>query len=376
MATNERLRLLLVPNEGELEQAVGVRSAFRYLRAHDLIADLAIFSFMVERERLGDEGWQTALQRLSARFRPDVIFWQHVEYVPVAARLLEMLKAGPGRPKLVYHEEDMYSRLAKRVRTPLATVLRAADLVLLSGTHHMVKLARAHGARMTAFLDHCFDMERFGTPWQPTRERPFDAVFIGSRIRSRKQPILRLPGAFHRDVLVRRLSRELGPRLAVYGPGWEHLPNALGPLPYGQQTGAIRKAWISVNWDHFHREFNYSSDRLPISLAAGVPHVTTWHPGYDEQFAGCEALFPARTVRDALALTRWLLGKTPDELIALGEAGRRYALDRMQAAVVYAGGIDTIIRLLFPERPALPAPLPELPGLLAGSQGAQARQGA
>jgi hypothetical protein len=45
---------------------------------------------------------------------------------------------------------------------------------------------------------------------------------------------------------------------------------------------------VSANWDHWPRMSDYSSDRLPISLISGRPHVTTrhtgceWLPGEDE----------------------------------------------------------------------------------------------
>src|SRR6202012_1118373 len=110
------------------------------------------------------------------------------------------------------------------------------------------------------------------------------------------------------------LAAIYGNEFALYGEGWRDSISARAPLPFGEQESAIRNSWVSVTWGHFDDYAFYFSDRLPISLAAGVPHVTTYQPGYEDLFAGCPGLYFAQSPDDAIAKVDWLLSKTKRQL--------------------------------------------------------------
>ena len=111
----------------------------------------------------------------------------------------------------------------------------------------------------------------------------------------KRVPGLHLPGGRQRKQLANAFHKGLGERFAVYGggTGWKGRPYARGPIPFHEQGDKIRSAWMSVSWDQFPALPMYSSDRLSISLASGVPHLTNAAParsaGSARKVADCPA---------------------------------------------------------------------------------------
>jgi hypothetical protein len=210
--------------------------------------------------------------------------------------------------------------------------------MLSGGLEPMSSLMRRHGARDVRLLLHNYDNVRSGTAWDPPLSRPYDVVMIANSTRRR---ILRtyIPGGRRRAKLARRLSERFGKSFALFGTGWDGLESARGPIPFFQQEKTIRNAWISVNWDHFDGITYYSSDRLPISLAAGIVHVTTYHKGYEFLFKSCPGLYAVKSVEEAVCCVEWLLSRPKEELIGEGLAAKAWAETRLEADTVFRHAI-------------------------------------
>jgi hypothetical protein len=185
----------------------------------------------------------------------------------------------------------------------------------------------ANGARRFLYAPSAYDDERFGSSWTPSAYREFDVVFIGNQNHSRL-PWRRLPGAAGRVELVRLLQKRFGSKAGIFGRGWEGL-GVQGPVSYSDQTAVLRSAWTSANWDYFPDEAAYFSDRLPISLAAGVSHVTTRHPGYLELFGDRPGLHLCDSPASVVATVEKLIAAGDVWLMRDGEAARQFAGDNM-----------------------------------------------
>jgi len=237
----------------------------------------------------------------------------------------------------------------KRLPTPARMMMRAADLCVLSGLGDLAQMARDAGARSVVYAPQPYDTRRFGQPWTPdTGLRRFDALMIGNRIRRPKiAPFVHLPGGRKRDRLARDMYRAFGARFGVYGHNWTSAFGALGPLPFDAQEPAIRSAWMTVNWDHFDDIPYYFSDRLAFSLAAGVPHVTNYHEGYEHLFRGCEGLYFVRSVPEVVEVARWLNSLPRARLNELGARGAAFAREHLEATGVYRSVVQVIRERLF-----------------------------
>jgi hypothetical protein len=282
----------------------------------------------------------------SARaFAPDVIFIQHPgNGYPMDPAWLQKLKMISSKPKLVLFEADAYGHFVKRMDATLRAVIAASDICFLVGTGSMAEMARNAGARKVRFAPHSYDSQRYGTPWTPTLSRRLDAVMIANLPCLKRIPWLFMPGGRSRKLTARALYGQLGERFALYGAGqgWEGEPYCQGTIAFGQQGEVIRDAWMSVNWGQFDEIPMYSSDRLPISLACGVPHITNYQPGYEHVFDRVPGLFLVKSPKEALDVALFILSLPVDRRNELGFQASEYARQHLEATVVYTNIVEVV----------------------------------
>lgn len=333
-------RLLYVPNERIEGDQVGPRKAFESLKAEGELSAYRAYSYLV-RGKLAASHADALAEMLNEvrEFQPDVIFIQRTTIAyPMERSYLRQLKAGPGKPKLVLYEEDPYDPFIKRLDSTMHNVMAECDMAVLGGTGYLLDLAHRAGTRTIRFAPHSYDSLRFDTPWTPTRTRRWDALMIANLTCLKRVPFLYMPGGYSRKQAARRLHRYLGDRFAVFGggQGWEGEPYCQGRIAYDKQGEAIRDAWMSVNWGQFDRIGMYCSDRLPISLACGVPHITNYQPGYEHIYSNVPGLFIIKTPAEAADVALYILSLPVDVRIELGRQAAEYARRHLHATVVYA----------------------------------------
>jgi hypothetical protein len=252
----------------------------------------------------------------------------------------------------------LYKRLwAKQINDSMKGWLAAADIVFTHAREPHVSLFTRAGARDVRYRPetYCHVNFSYAEETDPLTVEPIrDVTVIGNRL-GRWGGLSRIPGTASRARLVRRLQRDGDLRLAVYGSGWSGR-GAMGALRYDQQAKAIRESLVSANWDHFDRYEDYVSDRLPISMIAGRPHVTTSHAGSDPLPGEEVGVFREASVRAIETRVRDLLGAPPDELLDLGKTAHSWARVRMsdrESARFMLGAVDRRLLAGLSEEPWL-----------------------
>jgi len=345
------MRWFYLPNEAEEGDQVGPRAAFEKLTAQGVLTHYEAYSYLVRRRELG--GHDAALRDLldrSRAFAPDVIFAQHLNHgYPLSHEFLRELKGIHSRPKLVLHEGDAYGQFIKPLDQTLRTVIAEADMSFLVGLGDLARLAIKAGGRNIRYTPHSYDPVRFGTPWTPSRTRRFDAVMIANLPCIKRIPWLHMPGGHSRKLTARAMHSALGERFALFGggQGWKREPYCLGPLPFAKQGETIRDAWMGVNWHQFDEIAMYSSDRLPIGLASGIPQITNRQPSYRFVFDNVPGLFVVDTPREAADVGLYLMSLTVDRRIELGIDAANYAAEHLCADRVYADIVAVVREQLF-----------------------------
>jgi hypothetical protein len=340
------MRLLYLPNERTEGDQIGPREAFKAL--HDLgqLSDYLAYSYLV-RGAVADTHADALKEMLdvATKFQPDVILVQHTTNTyPMDRQHLQKLKSLLSKPKLVLYEEDPYGKYVKRIDSTLHNVLAESDMAILGGTGYLADLAHRAGAKTVRFTPHSYDSRRFDTAWVPSRTRAWDAVMIGNLTCLKRIPFLYMPGGRARKQAAERLNRHLGNRFALYGAGqgWKNASYCKGPVPYAQQGEVIRNAWMSINWGQFDEIGMYCSDRLPISLACGVPHITNYQPGYEHIYEQIPGLFIIKTPAEAADVALYLLSLPIDTRIELGMKAAEHARANLHAKVVYGNIISSV----------------------------------
>jgi len=328
----------------EFTQAGG-RDAFDAMATDGTLSALNIYSYRVERAKFGSvtEFEQSALGAIRA-FAPDILFVQHVWGTDLSEELWRAIRQELPQVTLAFHEGDPFDRSVKKIDAPTVAILKHAQVVLACGLGSLADILAAHATCPIGWLPHAFVKGRFATRDPRTATKTSDIVMIGNRGYRRRLKWLYIPGGRSRAALAQRLSEEFGSRFALYGKGWSHLAAARGSLPFFQQEEAIQSARITANWDHFDSIDYYFSDRLPISLAAGVPHVTSHHVGYDHLFRDVPGLYTCKTVTEAVETCRWLVGRPDRELMEEGLAAKEWVFAHMEAETIFRNGLEQVMR--------------------------------
>jgi hypothetical protein len=347
-----RTRLLYLPDEGEIGDQAAPRRAFARLADEGRLAAYEAFSFLVEARRDGTGESIRRLLDLVDRFEPTAILWSHPGSFPVTAGLVEGLRARPDPPVIALQDMDAYGLVRGRPGKGTRALARTADVVYVPGTGRLTRVYRRWGARRARLAVHGADSVRFGAPWTPTRERELDVVMIANRSRGR-YPGTALPGSRSRVRLAAELQRRHGDRFGLYGSGWEGFPSALGPVDFDRQTDINRRAWVSASWDHYPRIGSYCSNRVPIALLSGVPHVTNHKPGLDTIYPPGSGLFWVRSVRAVADTVDRILAEPVDERLALGRYAEAFARRHRDQEVLTVRLLEDLVAL----RSADPAPV-------------------
>lgn len=339
------LRVMYWPNEPahlypQFTQAGG-RAAFEAMLADGTISALQIYSQRVERAKFDKrESFEEAALNAVETFAPDILFVQHLFGTDVSEYFWSRVKIANPQLSIIYHEDDAFDPFVKRMDTATTAICRKADLTLISGRGALERHFKKVGSERVGYVPSCFPAERFARLSPTQREKAFDIIMIGNRGRRRRLKFLYIPGGRKRALLATRLSKIHGSRFALFGSGWNGIKSARGKLPFFEQERAIQSARISVNWDNYDTVDYYFSDRLPISLAAGIPHVTSWHPGYDNLFANCPGLYACKSIDEIIKTCRWLLSRPDTELLEEGLAAREWALAHLEANVVFRNAME------------------------------------
>ncbi len=331
MLTKEHL--LYLPDEASVGDQVGPRRAFEALIRDGRLAAYQAFAPEYEAAVSGAVDASARLLALANSFQPTIVLWSHPPASLVTSELVARLRSLESTPTIVLQDMDAWGMVRKRLTPSTRLLAKEADLVYLCGTGSLARVFRRAGAARIRYAFIGFDGERFGTPWSPTTQREYDVVMIGQCNRGRV-PGSALPGAWRRARLAELLERQYGPRFALYGDGWAGHPSWKGPLAFEDQGEANRSAWVSVGWDHFPAIANCTSNRVPISLASGVPHVTHYKRGFELIYPPGSGLYWGKTVRSVAEMVAVVLAMPRNDLLALGERAACFARDhRSQEAL-------------------------------------------
>ncbi|MFC7305779.1 hypothetical protein ACFQVC_16320 [Streptomyces monticola] len=269
------------------------------------------------------------IRQIIQEMRPDVLFVLSPSAFPWTDENVAQLLRAAGGPTVIMWEGDAWGG-----RKPLAPALKAwlrrADDVFTVGMGEQARLLGRFTRQPVRYIAQTVPQRLWDTgadPVPPPAEAAHDVMHIGSCF-VRLGVLERLDGARERQRLVRALQQLPDCRFAVHGPGWRG-PGALGPVPFDDQLGALRTARITANWDHFQGRPGYVSNRLPISLYAGRPHVTTRPPETDWLPGTEHGLHLVDSVDEAVDRVRTLLRGDPDELHTAGLAGHEWVRGRL-----------------------------------------------
>jgi hypothetical protein len=211
----------------------------------------------------------------------ELIVWMHTGSLAVPDDVLAAIIRSPARPKMAYWEGDSYHPWYKPLPPQMAAIMRRCDAVFMPCGGAVLETLRKAGVRRVLYAPSCASGTRFPHVWRADDAHEHDIVVVGNKVSSRI-PFKTMPGAHRRALIVKALIKRYGRGVAVYGSGWTG-PNAMGPIAFDEQTDVYRKARLTVGVNNSTYPYVFSN-RLPITLAVGVPVLYRRNPGYDILF--------------------------------------------------------------------------------------------
>lgn len=321
-------RLLILTNESKPGDAAGQIDGYELLvESGELGSVLA-----VSHKELFDSipAFDRVMRTLTSHNYDVVLIWTPGLF-PTATNEFDQMSEAIGSRMVLYWEGDAWGVVGtkKSVTPQMSWWMSRSDIVFSTVSQPHTNIFRSLGAKEIHHIINTYCHLKFASteevlPKLPTK---YEAVMIANNT-SQIPFFSGLPGSTRRWELTARLKTQCGERGRLYGSGWPARWSS-GPLPYDKQCDAIREARLSLNWDNFHKYYDYSSDRLAIALIAGRPHVTTRHPGMVWAPGEDLGLFQETSPKMVMDRAKDLLVMDPDVTWKLGLEAHAWAKNRV-----------------------------------------------
>jgi hypothetical protein len=235
------------------------------------------------------------------------------------------LKGLPSKPTVFTSLGDPFGRWTKRVPRSYRIASKLADVNFLTGMGYLSRQLARQGARNLVLMPHGCCQVRFSAMLDQTKYSPdFDVVFVGSRISSRNPLSHFFWVAQRRREFVALVTKRYGHRFGLFGHGWTCNPSWQGPIPFARQHSVYRRSAVVLGGMPNGYHDYYTSDRVLIAIASGIPFV-------DYSVAGVDLLFHHGRdwwlAPDTQGMIRWcdhLLSLSQEERLRLGGCAREH----------------------------------------------------
>ncbi len=247
--------------------------------------------------------------------------------IPDPAGGIERLKSLPSKPMVFTSLGDPFGRWTKRVPRSYRVASKFADVNFLTGMGYLARQLARQGARNLVLMPNGCCQVRFSAMLDQTTYSPdFDVVFVGTRMFPRNPLGHFFWTAQRRKEFVALVTKRYGCRFGLFGHGWTGNPSWQGPIPYDCQHSAHRRGAVVLGGMPNGYHDYYTSDRVFIGIASGIPFV-------DYSVVGVDLLLhPGREwwlAPDIHGMIRWcdhLLSISKEERLRLGGCARKHIL--------------------------------------------------
>ena len=298
--------------------------------AQGLVDAYRVYSTPTRVEAVGTAGAAGEVADLVLGLDADVVVFFHTGSCLLGGEDLEVVRRASPGAVWIYHEGDPFQRWSEPYKRRALPSVRRCDAAFVFCGGYLPDVARRAGCGLVTYTPSWVNMDRFARIWSAARATEHDVAFVGNNIRSWRRPF---PGARARSLLISRLQKRYGSRLAVYGRGW-HGVGVMGPVGFDDVGEAYGRARVCVGIDHAVGPYQFSN-RLPIALATGIPLAHSAFTGSSEVLAGVASWQFFEDLRGAVSVIDRMLqmdGRSLDELSASQRAvAATLSCDRVMA---------------------------------------------
>ena len=322
-----RLLVLYQAQDAARDQP-GYYDGFERLVAEgELEAHCALSYYGIAEER----GWPTLWDQAYAAARKieaDAVFLQFFHgAIPDPRPTIARLKRLSSKPIVFTSLGDPFGRWTKRIPRSYRLASKVADVNFLTGMGYLAKQLARQGTSNLVFMPNGCCQIRFSTALDQTKySTEFDVAFVGSKISSRNPLSHFFWTARTRQNFVALLTKRYGRRFGLFGHGWEGNPSWQGAIPYDRQHTAQRRSAVVLGGMPNGYHDYYTSDRVLIAIASGIPFVDYCVSGVDLLFEPNKDWWLATDIPRMIKCCDHLLSLSQKERLELGSRAREKIL--------------------------------------------------
>jgi hypothetical protein len=279
------------------------------------------------------EYWNQVVGHVGDR-QTEIVVLHHFHNLrlPDPRPLIRRLKTLPHRPIVAVTSGDAFCNGILRPSFPTMFVQAAAeaDIAFSSSMGKIGDYLASRSGNKVALLPHGVCQVRFPDP-PPNlddTQSEFKAVVIGSNNRPRNPTRPYHWYAKRRERLIELMTARFGSEFAVFGRGWNGLSSWKGPLLFEEQQAACRRAELVVGGVPFSSSRYYTSDRVFIQIASGVPFVDIAVEGVDTILRDGDHWHTVQSIEEVADKCDELLSRPRAERLDAGRAAAAYVLGR------------------------------------------------
>ena len=320
--------LVLYQARDTVKDQPGYHDGFERLVAEGtLTAHAALPYYGVAEARDWTTVWSEAYET-ARRMAADAIFLQFFHgHIPDPAEGITRLKNLSTHPMIFTSLGDGFGRWTHRVPKCFRIASKLSDVTFFTGMGFLARqLARAGNRNLVLMPNGCCQV-RFAKSAENTHTVPeFDVAFVGNRMNPRNPFSHFGRTAKRRSEFVSALTKRYGMRLGLFGKGWNGNPAWQGPIPYEAQHQAYRRAAVALGGTpNAHHDY-YTSDRVFIAVASGIPFVDHWVNGVDRILKPNRDWWLARDQKEMFRLCDKLLETPNSDRVRWGREAREQVL--------------------------------------------------
>jgi glycosyltransferase involved in cell wall biosynthesis len=328
-ARNSIVRLVVLYQASDIgKHQPGYQDGFIRLKQEGVISAYRGIPYISVAQEMGWDGMWAEAERLAAEIQADAVFLQffHDYRMNDPAPGIARIRALPSRPTIFSSVGDGFGRWGKRIPNTYKIAAMHSDVNFLTSMGYLAEELSRFGAKNIVLMPNGVCQLRFSAPLDRDHYAPVhDVVFIGNLSRT-KNPLSDLFwNERHRRKLVGKLSTYYGAKFAVYGKNWTG-PNAHGVIDYADQHSIIRRSRVVIGGYPYVWCDYYTSDRVLVALASGIPFVDFAVPMVDNLFEDGRDWWLAISTDEMIAKCNYLLERSDEERLNIAARTREMIL--------------------------------------------------
>jgi len=368
-----RLLVLYQAADPALDQPGYFDGFERMVRDGELEAHIPV-GYLGVASNFGWDGLWEKVYEIAQDLETDAIFLQFFHTnMPNPLSGISRIRALPCRPLFFTSLGDAFGRWVHTVPRSFCVASSASDLTFLTGMGHIAQQLLRFGSRNLVLMPNgCCQVRFANSRVDPSARTDFDVCFVGSKMRAHN-PLSHFYWCGKRRVeFANAFTKRYGARFGLFGKGWEGNLSWGGAIPHRLQQDVYRKAEVVAGGIPLAYHDYYTSDRVFIATASGVPLIDYYLPGVDMLLRDRRDWWLAHNLDEMIALTDMLLEMPRRTRLELGEQTRHNILAHHTQYHRCQQMIGIVKTLLEARHRGGRAPLPQLPFLEPASSASQA----